>query len=66
MNKLYVFLITLFSIPMFAIEVALIDRMLSLEPGVFSSFNHCQNLQELNKHASYFSKDVEFIMILAA
>jgi hypothetical protein len=60
MNKLYVLLVTFFSAPLFANEVPLVDRMLSLDTQVFQAFNNCQNQHELDKHASYFSDDVEF------
>jgi predicted ester cyclase len=60
MNKLYVLLVTLFSAPLFANEVPLVDRMMSLDTQVFQAFNNCQNQQDLEKHANYFSKDVEF------
>ena len=60
MNKLYIFLLTFFSVPLFASEVPLVDKMMSLDTQVFQAFNNCQNQQDLDKHASYFSKDVEF------
>lgn len=60
MNKLYVLLVLLFSLPLFAEEASLVDKMRSLDSEVFQAFNNCQNPQDLVKHASYFSSDVEF------
>lgn len=41
-------------------EVSLEDRMKVLDAELFESFNNCQIPEELEKHASYFSPDVEF------
>jgi hypothetical protein len=41
-------------------ETSLDDRMKVLDTGLFESFNRCDNPKELDKHASYFSPDVEF------
>ena len=34
--------------------------MLSLDGGLFASFNQCQDPKELENHSNYFSPDVEF------
>jgi predicted ester cyclase len=60
MNKFYAFFVIFFTTPLFANEVLLIDRMRSLDTQVFQAFNNCQNQQDLDQHASYFSEDVEF------
>ena len=60
MKKLYACIITFFSAPLLANEVTLVDRMKSLDAQVFEAFNNCKNQQDLEKYASYFSKNVEF------
>lgn len=49
-----------FSMPLLANEVPFIDKMKSLDTEAFQAFNNCQNQQDLDKHTSYFSIDVEF------
>ncbi|MCO1334209.1 DUF4440 domain-containing protein [Microbulbifer sp. OS29] len=58
MKKLSLFLFL--SIPSMADEASLEDRMKTLDTGLFESFNNCQSPGQLEKHASYFSPDVEF------
>jgi hypothetical protein len=36
------------------------DIIAALDTAVFDSFNRCSDPEQLAKHASYFSKDVEF------
>lgn len=60
MKKSYLVLLMFLSLPSWADEMSLEDRMKSLDSELFESFNHCQNPQELDKHASFFSPDVEF------
>ena len=60
MNKIYLVLLTLISTPSWANGISFADTMKALDTEVFDSFNHCQNKQELNKHASFFAADVEF------
>jgi len=60
MKKLYLVLIALLSLPSLANEISLKDRMQSLDKELFASFNKCKKPKELDKHATYFSADVEF------
>jgi hypothetical protein len=60
MKKLSMFLFVFLSMPLLANEASLEDRMKVLDTELFESFNNCQNPEELEKHASYFSPDVEF------
>ncbi|MGL1957334.1 MAG: nuclear transport factor 2 family protein [Colwellia sp.] len=53
-------LFALLSLPSLANEISLEDRMKVLDRELFTSFNRCQNAKELDKHANYFSLDVEF------
>jgi len=39
---------------------ALYDRLSALDSEVFDAFNHCDVAGQLDRHASYFSPDVEF------
>ena len=54
------FLFVFLSMPSLADEAPLEDRMKVLDTELFESFNNCQSPEELEKHASYFSLDVEF------
>ncbi len=36
------------------------DTISRLDGEVFDAFNHCEDLIQLQKHASYFAQDVEF------
>jgi hypothetical protein len=38
----------------------LFQKMLALDTALFDSFNKCSDPAELEKHAAYFAKDVEF------
>jgi hypothetical protein len=38
----------------------LYQRMLSLDAALFDSFNHCSDPAQLERHAAFFAKDVEF------
>ncbi len=60
MKKLCMVLLTFYSMSSLANEIPLIDRMKALDTELFESFNNCQNPKELDKHASFFSPDVEF------
>ncbi len=60
MKKLNLFLFIFLSMPSLANEASLEDRMKVLDTELFESFNNCQSPEELEKHASYFSPDVEF------
>tara|TARA_R110002050_G_scaffold206492_5_gene342484 strand:+ start:1935 stop:2423 length:489 start_codon:yes stop_codon:yes gene_type:complete len=60
MKKLSLFLFIFLSMPSLANEASLEDRMKVLDTELFESFNNCQSPEELEKHASYFSPDVEF------
>lgn len=60
MKKLSMFLFVFLSMSSLAKEVSLEDRMKVLDAELFESFNNCQIPEELEKHASYFSPDVEF------
>ncbi len=54
------FLFVFLSMPSLANEAPLEERMKVLDTELFESFNNCQSPEELEKHASYFSPDVEF------
>jgi hypothetical protein len=41
-------------------DTPLLEKMKALDTALFETFNNCQNSEELEKHASYFSPDVEF------
>jgi hypothetical protein len=60
MKQICLVLLAFFSIPALADDVMLADTMKAFDTAVFDSFNHCQNPQELDKHASFFAADVEF------
>lgn len=60
MKNLYMVLFAFLSMSSFANEISLVERMTSLDTELFESFNHCQAPKALEKHASYFSEDVEF------
>lgn len=60
MNKLYVLFALLIPTPLYADDASLVDNMRVLDSAVFDAFNNCQNPLDLDKHASYFSADVEF------
>ena len=60
MKKSCLVLLAFISLPSLANEISLEDRMKSLDNDLFASFNNCQNPKELDKHANYFSPDVEF------
>lgn len=60
MKKLSIFLFIFLSMSSLAKEANLEDRMKVLDAELFESFNNCQIPEELEKHASYFSPDVEF------
>lgn len=38
----------------------LFDTISALDNAVFDAFNHCEQPEQLRKHASYFAGDVEF------
>lgn len=48
------------SVSSLASEISLTETMRVLDTGLFDSFNNCQNPVQLEKHAGYFSADVEF------
>lgn len=61
MKKLSIFLFIFFSLPALANdEYSLEEKMKALDTELFESFNNCQNPEELERHSSYFSSDVEF------
>lgn len=60
MKKSCLVLLAFLSLPSLANEISLEDRMKALDRELFASFNNCQNPEELDKHANYFSPDVEF------
>ena len=60
MKKLSLMLFAIISISSIAGEMALEDTMKLLDTEVFESFNQCKDPKELDKHAAFFSKDVEF------
>lgn len=60
MKSLYMILFAILSMSSLANEIPLVERMTSLDTELFESFNHCEDLKALEKHASYFSVDVEF------
>lgn len=60
MKKLSMFLFVFLSISSLANDALLEDRMKVLDTELFESFNNCQSPKELEKHASFFSPDVEF------
>lgn len=60
MKKLFTFLFVFCSLTLSANEMQLVDEMRSLDSAAFDAFNNCEKLGELDKHASYFSLDVEF------
>ncbi len=39
---------------------SLFDTISALDAAVFDAFNHCSDPKQLQKHASYFSPDIEF------
>lgn len=53
-------LLVFLSMSSLANEIPLFERMKTLDTALFESFNNCQDAKELDKHASYFSPDVEF------
>ena len=60
MKKIYLVLLALVSMSSVADDGGLADQMKALDTAVFDSFNHCENPEELQKHARYFATDVEF------
>ena len=60
MKKRCVAVLIFYSMSSLAGEVTLLDQMKALDTAVFESFNNCQVSEELDKHAGYFSSDVEF------
>jgi hypothetical protein len=60
MKKLCMVSLAFLSMSSLANEIPLLEIMKSLDTGLFESFNNCQDPKELDKHASYFSPDVEF------
>ncbi|WP_438863640.1 nuclear transport factor 2 family protein [Neptunicella sp.] len=60
MKNVYGVLLTLLSLPALAEGISLQDKMMSLDSELFASFNHCQDPEQLAKHAGYFAADVEF------
>jgi hypothetical protein len=60
MKNLYIALLTFLSTSSLANEIPLLERMTALDTQLFESFNHCEDPKKLDKHASYFSADVEF------
>jgi hypothetical protein len=53
-------LFTFISFSSLANEAPLTVKMKALDTELFESFNQCHNPKELDKHARYFSPDVEF------
>jgi hypothetical protein len=43
----------------------LVEKMLALDTAFFDAFNNCADPKELDKHAAFFAKDVEFFHDLA-
>lgn len=60
MKKLCMLFIAFLPMSLFANEIALVEKMKALDTELFESFNHCHDPKKLEKHASYFSADVEF------
>lgn len=60
MKNLAMFVSVFLSMSSLANEIPLVEKMTALDTVLFETFNHCQDPKELEKHASYFSADVEF------
>ena len=60
MKKLYLFLLLLMPLVSQANITNLQSKMMRLDTALFDSFNHCNNPEQLAKHASYFAEGVEF------
>ena len=60
MKKLYLFLLLLMPLVSQANITDLQSKMMRLDTALFDSFNHCNNPEQLAKHASYFAEGVEF------
>ncbi len=60
MKNLSIFLLVFISMSSLANDTPLLDKMKALDTALFETFNNCQNFEELEKHANYFSPDVEF------
>lgn len=59
-KRLSTVLLAVISLASQADDTSLLDEMKQLDSEVFTSFNQCEDLQQLAKHASYFSEGVEF------
>ena len=60
MKKLYLFALLLMPLVSQADVTDLQSKMMRLDTALFDSFNHCNNPEQLAKHASYFAEGVEF------
>ena len=60
MKKFYPFVLLLMPLVSQANISDLQSKMMRLDTALFDSFNHCNNPEQLAKHASYFAEGVEF------
>lgn len=60
MRILYSVLLLLISTSSHGDDITLTNTMKLLDTGLFDAFNKCDDAKELDKHAGYFAKDVEF------